>query len=178
MTDFVYPFDVRDIHNLHLLQIDLSRIGIPDITHIDSDNTNIYVHTSSMLTEEHEILMTSFMSTYTDILITTREPVQLVSTTLEMKNTGWGVAASYSYGGLASSPIDKLVINAMGSYSVRIYDLNNHKVVITSGPVNSVGSYTTFELTINHDKLPLAGTTLEVHVKCTGTVYIRGVSLS
>ena len=178
MSDFVYPFDVRDINNLHLLQIDLGRIGIPDITHIDSDGSNLYIHTSSMLTEEHEILMTSFMSTYTDISITTREPVQLVSTTLEMKNGAWGVAASYDYSGLASSPLGKLVVNAMGTYWVRLYDLNNHKVVVTSGAVSSVGSYTTFELVIDQDKLPLSWATLEVHVKCTGTVYIRGVSLS
>lgn len=178
MSDYVYPFDARDIQNLHLLQIDLGRIGIPDITHIDSDGNNIYVHTSSMLTEESEVLMAAFMSTYVDIPIVTRDPVQLVSTTLELKNSGWGVAASYSYGGLASSPLDKLVINAMGSYWVRLYDVSNHKVVVMSGAVSSVGSYTSFELAVDQDKLPLAGATLEVHVKCTGTVYIKGISLA
>ena len=177
MGDFVYPFDGRDIQNLHLLQIDLARVGVPDITHIDRDQTNIYVHTSSMLTEESEVLMAGFMSTYVDIPIYTRDPVQLVSTTLEMKNSGWGVAATYSYGGLASSPLDKIVLEAMGTYSVRLYDVKNHRVVVTSGPVSSPGAYTSFELAVDQDRLPLAGAGMEVHVRCTGTVYIRGISL-
>lgn len=177
MADFVYPYNARNIQNLHLLQLDLGRIGVPNITYIDRDNNNIYVHTSTALTQGSQVLMAGFMSTYIDIPISTRDPVQLVSTPLQLTNAEWGVTATYSYSGLASLPFDKVVLEAMGTYSVRLYDVKNNSVVVTSGTVSSPGAYASFELAVDQGRLPLASAGMEVHVKCTGPVYIKAISL-
>jgi hypothetical protein len=167
----------RDIKNLHILQEQLKRLGIPNITHLTNDGERVYIHTDTMLTEEHEIQINEFMATYEEIDTMPKEIIPLITTKQSIKSSTWAVIASFEFKGLASQDLKTLELEAQGRYWIRIYDVTNHKVNTISNEKNNE-AYTMTAISLDTDKLSFTKATIEIQIKTIGQTYIKSMSVS
>jgi hypothetical protein len=174
---FSYSFE-KQLTNLHILKIQLERLGLVDIEYISGNPTHIHIHMTKMLTEEEEIIMSDYITTYNDVDISSKELINLINTKLVVNSPNtYQVLASFDYKGLANQDISKIIITALGTYTTRIYDVTNHRSITISNQFTNI-DYENNIIDLNQNNLPILNAIIEIQVKTTGQLYVKSLSVS
>lgn len=168
---YPYTFNNLNINDLTQLEFAIKLSGIIGLEYSSEDSNGLTINFNSELSIEDQQKLSNLVTNFQEVFVDLYATYQNILTVSKIiNNTSWTLLCSWTYSGRYTENYKCIIINSFikkesmsgDTYSVRIYDSQNNRV-IWNGTFNNQEPVFNC-INIDNELFPISITTLELHV--------------
>ena len=167
-----YTFPPQNINDLTQLESAIKLAGISGLEFSTTDSTGLTIYFTNELSVQDQLKLNDTVTNFQEVSVDLDSTYQNILTVSKfITNTFWTVVCSWTYSGKYTENYKCIIINSFikteissgDTYSLRLYDSQNNKVLWMDTLSNADPTFNCINMDL--DLFPIDITTLEMHAR-------------
>lgn len=167
-----YTFTNININDLTQLESVIKLSGIIGLEYINTDPYALIIYFNNELSTEDQTKLSNIVTNFQEVSVDLDSTYQNILTVSKIvSNNFWSVVCSWTYSGRYTENYKCIIINSSikkevmsnDTYSLRLYDSQNNKVIWTDTLNNTEPTFSC--INVDLELFPITITSLELHAK-------------